>query len=103
MAAYVVGHMTITDKDAYLQYGSEFFPIFERFGGELVAYDDDASVLEGALPTGRTVVLKFPDRDTALGWYHSDDYQRISELRRKGVTQHFAVVLNEQPAEDHYT
>jgi len=68
MAACLVGHMTITDPEAYLRYRSAVFPILERFGGELVALDDDATVLEGELAAGRTVILGFADRETALEW-----------------------------------
>jgi uncharacterized protein (DUF1330 family) len=94
--------MTITDPEAYLRCRSAFFPTFERSemsstrrrrrhraGGELAA--------------GRTVILRFADRETALEWYHSDDHQRISEHRRQGVTQHVAVVMDERPAVDRST
>ena len=100
MSAYVIGHFTVHDKDHYNHYRSEFFPIFKRFGGELVAVDDDGAVMEGELPAGRTVILRFPDVETAKSWWSSDDYQRISGYRKDGVVQHFMTIINDKPAGD---
>lgn len=38
-------------------------------------------LLEGELPADRTVVLEFPDRESALGWYHGSEYTEIRKLR----------------------
>lgn len=105
MAAYVVGHMTIRDRDSYMQYREGFFSLMRTTPGlEVVAFDDGAPVVEGALPPGRTVILKFPDQQGALAWYNSDEYQRLAETRRSGVDQHFIIIImRERPEEDQFT
>jgi uncharacterized protein (DUF1330 family) len=38
-------------------------------------------VVEGE-PSKSMVVLKFADRDAAMAWYNSDEYQAVVNLRR---------------------
>jgi len=94
--------MTIDDKDSYVKYRNSFAPIFQRYQGEVVAYDDFAQVIEGQLEPGRTVILKFPDKATALEWFNSEDYQHISKFRHAGVRQHFALLMGERPDQDEF-
>ena len=81
MPAYIVGHIDIQDRDAYAGYEAGFLDIFARHAGELVAVDDAPTLLEGDLPLTRCVIVRFPDRDAALAWYRSDDYQALAAIR----------------------
>jgi uncharacterized protein (DUF1330 family) len=40
-------------------------------------------VLEGEWQHPRTVIIEFPSREAAEGWYKSTDYQKIIGLRHK--------------------
>ncbi|GAB6853116.1 DUF1330 domain-containing protein [Asaia astilbis] len=48
----------------------------------IVTYGKQQS-LEGSEPEG-IVILEFPDRESALGWYESDAYRKVREHRFKG-------------------
>jgi len=97
MPAYGIGHFTIDDEEAYGRYAAAFFPIFERHHGKLVAVDDDGPILEGSVPLGRTVVLEFPDKATAMAWWNDPDYQKIAEDRRAGTTPYLITIIGDRP------
>lgn len=79
--AYIIGHIDIHDRDAYAAYEAGFLDVFARYGGELLAVDDAPELLEGDLPVTRCVIARFADRETALGWYRSEDYQALAAVR----------------------
>ncbi len=81
MASYIVARITINDRERYAQYEAGFLEIFAAHAGKLLAVDEDPEVLEGEWPCTRTVIIEFPDRDAALAWYQSDDYQSLAEHR----------------------
>jgi len=53
------------------------------FGGQFIARGGKFTVLEGQWQHPRTVIIEFPSRDAAEGWYKSADYQKIIGLRHK--------------------
>jgi uncharacterized protein (DUF1330 family) len=97
MAAYIVGHFTIDDEEAYGRYAEAFFPVFEKYGGELVAVDDQQPIVEGTAPPGRTVILRFSDLDTAKAFWNSAEYQEIAEHRRAGTTPSIITLIGDRP------
>jgi uncharacterized protein (DUF1330 family) len=97
MAAYIVGHFTIDDEDAYGRYAEAFFPVFDKYGGELVAVDDQQPIVEGTAPPGRTVILRFSDLDTAKAFWNSVEYQEIAEHRRAGTTPSIIPLIGDRP------
>jgi len=42
-------------------------------------------VLEGEWQHPRTVIIEFPTRESAEGWYRSAEYQKIIGLRLKST------------------
>ena len=66
-------------------------PFVERMDGIAVAQalgdtmrtcDDVRLFHHGDYTPPRTVIIEFPDMDAAKGWYESDDYAPLRELRR---------------------
>ena len=51
------------------------------FEGRFVARGGRFTVLEGEWPNPRTVIIEFPNREAAEGWYKSAAYQKIIGLR----------------------
>lgn len=49
----------------------------------LVAYGEH-EVLEGDSIEG-VVIAKFPSKETAKNWYHSDAYQKVASHRKSGA------------------
>lgn len=81
MSIYLVATLEIEDRDRYRRYEEGFMDIFQRFGGELLSVDEAPVVLEGEWSWTRTVLIRFDDADTALRWYHSEEYQALMRHR----------------------
>ena len=81
MPAILVAQITIHDRERYAQYEAGFMTIFTAHEGRLLAVDENPEVLEGTWQCTRTVVAEFPNREAALAWYHSDDYQALAQHR----------------------
>ncbi len=55
------------------------------FDGHFIVHGGQAQVLEGPAP-GTLIVIEFPDRSKAEGWYASPAYQAILPLRADNST-----------------
>lgn len=55
------------------------------FGGRFLIHGGPAEVLEGTL-VGDLVVIAFPDRARARGWYDSPAYRAILPLRTRNAS-----------------
>ena len=75
--------VNIHDVDPYEIYKSQVTPIIEKFGGEYLVRGGAHEVLENDLwsPT-RMVMVRFPDKKSALDFIHSDEYAPVKKMRR---------------------
>jgi uncharacterized protein (DUF1330 family) len=91
--AFVIVQIVVDDVDGYRQYGSaDHLAFFDRFGGKLVGVDEDVDVVEGSWPFTRTVVIEFPNKALAHGWYDSDEYQSVVALRHRSATSNLVII-----------
>lgn len=94
MAAYFVFRHKVLDADTL---NNEYLPkAVESLGPyepEVLVVDENIEVIEGSTDDNRTVVLKFKDKQTAMAWYNSPDYQAIVGLRL-GATDGAAVLCD---------
>lgn len=97
MSVHFVAHFVVTDPDRYRVYEKGFFPILKSHGGRFVTYDDDATILEGARESGRTVILEFDSEEQCLDWWNSPEYQELAEHRRQGTTTHSICIVHPPP------
>ena len=83
MAIYMIVDVDIHDLDAYGIYKSQVTPIISKFGGEYLVRGGAHEVLENDLwtPT-RMVMVRFPDKESALGFINSDEYAPVKKIRR---------------------
>jgi len=82
--AYVVAHLHVKDFDEYLStYGAGFIDVLPQFEGEVLAATQDGTIVEGEDNANWTVLLRFPSRELADAFYHSDVYAPLIELRTK--------------------
>ena len=83
MPAYVIASVTEAwDRDALVQYREGNTEAVAKHGGRFVARGGRQEILEGDYAPLRVVIIEFPDLDAARGWYESDDYAPLRELRR---------------------
>ncbi|MBC2778098.1 DUF1330 domain-containing protein [Parasphingopyxis marina] len=80
MAAYFVANYRITNTEDYKKYGAVVGPTLAPHGAEVLAADPASEPMEGE-PCDVTVVIKFPSKEAAKGWYNSPEYQAILPLR----------------------
>ena len=81
MTVYLVAQLRIHDRNRYAEYEAGFADVFARYGGTILAVDDDTVALEGDNPSDRSVILSFPNEAAALAWYRSDDYRALAQHR----------------------
>jgi len=92
MKAYSIVQLEVTDPVPYEAYRKEVLPTITAFGGRFLVRGGKVTTLEGDWPFPRTVVIEFPSREAAEGWYHSPAYQKILPLRLKASRGNFIIV-----------
>ena len=97
MSVYLIGQITIHDREEYGRYESGFLEVFAQFNGELLAVSEEPTVLEGHWPCTRTVLIRFPSADEAQRWYASPQYQAIAEHRFRASTGNIVMVEEFRP------
>lgn len=81
MTVYAIAQLSVHDRPRYDRYVAAFMPVLRKYGGRLLAVDDQPEVVEGQWGGGRIVVLSFPDRETFTTWANSPEYQAIAPDR----------------------
>lgn len=81
MTAYAIAHLrNVALGPAITAYLERIDATLAPFGGRFLVHGGGKTILEGSW-TGDLIVIGFPDRAAALGWYGSAAYQRILALR----------------------
>jgi uncharacterized protein (DUF1330 family) len=91
MTAYLVANYDVTDPDGYLEYQSKAAPIMA--GGKLLVLDTASTKKEGDAGH-QTVVIEYPDRETAEAAYNSDEYQAVVGIRLGATSNGRAVIVD---------
>ena len=83
MPAYVIALVTDAwDQDKLVEYRERNSVAVARHGGHFIIRGGRQEILEGASAPARIVVIEFPDFDAARGWYDSEEYAVLRELRQ---------------------
>ena len=77
---YWIGHITVTDSDAYEQYKSANAIAFEKYGGRFLVRAGQFECLCGTARE-RHVLIEFDSYERALQCYRSAEYETACELR----------------------
>ncbi len=88
---YIIGHVTVTDPEAYAEYVRLDTPIFEKYGGRFLVRGGRSETPEGAAKE-RHVVIEFPDYETARRCYFSEEYQKVAEIRKANALSDIVIV-----------
>jgi uncharacterized protein (DUF1330 family) len=92
MSAYVVVEFTVKDPEMYRE---KYAPIAgqtaKEHGGEVIAAGNwEVLHGDGSLTSG--AMVRFTDRETALGWYNSPEYQRLIDVRSAAMDARFRLL-----------
>lgn len=95
---YIVVNISVHDATEYRKYEKGFFGILKKYGGSLIALDDNADNFEGVSPrNGRMIIVSLPSEDVAKKWYSDAEYQALSEHRRAGTHLEFLTMVRGVP------
>jgi len=94
MAVYYIGTYDIDDAEAFRRYPPVVLALVPKYGGQVLASDTSAYVVEGHART-MNAIIRFPSRAAALGLYNDPDYQEAKRLRH-GSTSNCTMVLVEE-------
>jgi len=94
MAAYYIGTYDIVDANEFQKYPPVVFSLLPKYGGEILASDTAALLVEG---TARTMnaIIRFPSKEAALGLYNDPAYQEAKRIRQ-AATRNVSMVLVEE-------
>ena len=76
--AYVVGHITVKNADAWSEYRSQVPATLAPWGADLSFRGRKVASLAGDLPYCDIVVIRFPSLDAVIGWFSSAAYQALA-------------------------
>lgn len=93
MAVYYIGNYDIVDSEKFEKYPPVVIALLPKYGGELLAADTSAYVVEGKART-MNAVIRFPSREAALDLYNDPDYQEAKRIRQES-TANVSMVLAE--------
>ena len=84
---YLVVDVKIDDVEAYGKYKDKVKPLIESYGGEYLSRGGEINLLENELwePT-RIVLVKFPDKESAMNWHSCDEYEALKKIRNDNAT-----------------
>ena len=96
MKWYVVAEITLTDPSWVNEYIAAVTPLIQAAGGRYLARTPKAERMEGDRPVPSvSVILEFPSREAAEGFYQSEAYRPWRDARQKGSEGHFLLVAGE--------
>lgn len=79
---YIIGHITVTDPDAYKEYVIKDTPILQGLGGRFIIRGGQSEVVEGE-SYERHVVIEFPSYAAAQAAYNNPEYQEVLKIRQR--------------------
>ncbi len=85
MACFLIARYTLKDAEATSRYSALAAPTMSKHGGQIVYRGACRDFLAGNDRFEHAVVATFPNREQALEWYTSPDYQTLIPLRDEGV------------------
>ena len=91
MTACVIVEASLRDAAARDRYQEKVRPVLKKFGGEFLAFGR-WHVLHGEPAFDNGMIVTFPDKEAALAWYSSPEYQGLLEIRDKGLDNRFRLI-----------
>ena len=88
---YWIAQVTVTDPETYEEYKAANAIAFAKFGGRFVVRGGAQVTKEGSTHP-RSVVIEFPNYETALACYDSPEYQTALAIRQ-GISQGNLVII----------
>ena len=81
----------INNAEKLKDYATKAKPAVEKFSGKFLVRGGKNRTNEGVY-SSRIVVVEFPDYNTALKCYDSDEYQKAHDILKGHVVRHHQIV-----------
>ena len=92
MSAYVIVEFTVKDPDVSREkYGPNAGQTAKEHGAEVLA-NSNWEILLGDPTLSSGALVRFPDRETALRWYNSPEYQQLIDVRSVAMDVRFSLL-----------
>lgn len=91
MSAFIIVELSVRDTDAKNRYSAAAAPILKSFGGEFIA-GGPLTMLFGDQPFANGAIIQFADRQKALDFYNSPEYQALLADRALGIDCRFSLL-----------
>ncbi|MBJ7552114.1 DUF1330 domain-containing protein [Marinomonas ostreistagni] len=91
MTSFVVVDSTVIDQEKLAEYSKQAKVTLDMYGGRFLA-KGKTEVLHGESGYSNKSIIEFPDRESAINWYHSDIYQALISLREQGIRSTFQLI-----------
>ena len=94
MATYYIGTYDIVDANEFQKYPPIVMSLLPKYGGEVLASDTAATLVEGSARTMNAIV-RFPSKAAALGFYNDPAYQDAKRIRQASTKNTSMVLVDE--------
>jgi len=96
---YWINQSDVTDEAGHAVYAKAVAEYLARQGATTLVFSQAGrrEVVEGS-PRSRQLIQEFPDYESALAAYHSEEYQAIKQLRRNTATIDLVIAEGFDPA-----
>ena len=76
MSVYIVVQFSVHAPEQFEEYAVASRSTIAQYNGRVVARGK-VEEIRGSAPHPLGAILEFPDREAAVGWYHSKEYQAL--------------------------
>ena len=91
--SYAIAHVTFTNRDAFMSdYASKVGDTVAMYGGRYLVRAGEVSYSEGEYLGDISVVIEFPNRESAHAWHDSDEYRDIVSARYQNSVTNFIII-----------
>ena len=96
---YWINQSDVTDEAGHAVYAKAVAEYLARRGANTLVFSQVGrqEVVEGT-PRSRQLIQEFPDYESALAAYHSEEYQEIKKLRRNTAIIDLLIVEGFDPS-----
>ena len=90
---YAIAHVTFTNREAFMSdYASKVGGTVAAFGGRYLVRAGEVSYSEGESLGDISVVIEFPDRESAHAWNDSKEYRDIVPIRHQNSVTNCIII-----------
>ena len=90
---FLLVDVDIHNIDEYKKYLKKVKPMVEKFGGKYLIKGGKIDAKETDLwKPKRIVLVKFPNKSSALKWYNSEEYRALKHLRLNNASSNILFI-----------